>query len=247
MKRMEDRLAMDELIVALSVTDILSVLVPSPLGLLAYFTHHWHGGAPSCHFYQLTGLWFQMASMCLVTLMCVERWLALRLAMSYQLPSRQHYRVRISIAVIYIVTFVVASLPLWGLAPPALSASGKLCQAWLTAIPRHSQQHIFYFIFLVLGFINIITAVLVNVSIVVSLWQFQRRFGTKPAERMSNAALQIDKRTVLEFTVMVLFVTILFYLTCVVPAVSSPFGAVPMVYDMPHLSSKLPPHAVSWS
>ena len=217
---------MDELIVALSITDILSVLVPSPLGILAYFTHQWHGGAASCHFYQVTGLWFQMASMCLVTLMCVERWLALRLAMAYQLPARQHYRGRICIAAIYGITLVVASLPLWGLAPEALSGSGKVCQAWLTAIPRHSQQHVFYFVFLVLGFINVISAVMVNTSTIVSLWQFQRRFGSKPAERMSNAALQIDKRSVLEFTVMVLVVTIIFYLTWMPALVSTTFIAL---------------------
>ena len=212
-KRFEDRLAMDELIVALSITDILSVLVPSPLGLVAYFTHRWHGGAASCHFYQVTSLWFQLASMCLVTLMCLERWVALRQAMTYQLPSRLSHRVRLGIAAVYVVTFVVASLPLFGLAPPALSSSGKICQAWLTAKPFSSQQHVFFFVYLVLGYLNCITAVLVNMSLVLSLWQLQCRFGNKEAERISNSAIQIDKRTVLECSVMVLFVTILFYLT----------------------------------
>ena len=220
-KHPKTRLATDELIMALSITDILSVLIPSPLGLISYFSRGWYGGKPTCDFYQLTIVWFQLTSMCLVTFMCLDRWMSLKDAMVYKTSTCKHRRTRLAVLAIYIFTLVVSSLPLFGLAPQALSTSGKLCQAWLVSEPHGAGERVFYFIFLTVGFSNLLVTVIINSTVVATLWQFQKKFGSKPAERMSSAAMQIDKRTVVELTVMILIVTVVFYLAWLPALVSS--------------------------
>ena len=59
----QKRTQTDELIVSLSITDILSVIMPGPLGWISYFTHQWYGGRHSCQFYQVCVMWFQPTSM----------------------------------------------------------------------------------------------------------------------------------------------------------------------------------------
>ena len=212
-KRGRHRIATDELIIALSITDILSVVVPGPLGWVSYFTHHWYGGEHTCQFYQVSATWFQLTSMCLITFMTFDRWMSLKDALAYKAPSNHNNcRVRISVFLIYIFTLTVSCLPLLGLAPRAISHSGKICQSWLLAKPRATLEHVFHFVFLTVGYSNLLTTVLVNLTVMATLWRFQRKFGVKQAERMSSAALQIDRRSVVELTVMILIVTLAFYL-----------------------------------
>ena len=52
-RRPRSRLAVDELILALSLTEIVGVLVPAPLGFTAYFSGEWKGGEIACNFYQV--------------------------------------------------------------------------------------------------------------------------------------------------------------------------------------------------
>ncbi|ELT98542.1 hypothetical protein CAPTEDRAFT_205747 [Capitella teleta] len=211
-KKSKERQATDELIVALSITDILSVLVPSPIGLVSSFNHHWYGGHRTCTFYQLTIVWFQLASMCLVTFMCIDRWLSLSGAMTYRKPSTGHKRTRIAILIIYLATLSISCLPLLGLAPNAFSTAGDSCISWLISKPKTPVQNVFFVVFLVVGYANLITAIVVNCTVILSLWKFQRKFGIKPSERVNGCAVQIDRRTVVEFSIMVLIVTAIFYL-----------------------------------
>ena len=218
-KKGRERSPTDELIAALSVTDILSVIIPSPLGFTSYFRHEWWGGRITCDIYQVSSVWFQLASMCLVTFMCLDRWVALVQATKFKAAtlssvgnSGGHRRVRYAVGVIYMLTLGVACLPLMGLAPEALSRSGRLCQSWVVSHPASSKQHVFYLSFLTLGCANLLFAVVINVTIVAYLWRFHRQFGARSADRVSSAALQIDRRNTVDFTVMILVVTLVYYM-----------------------------------
>ena len=195
-KSCHDRLAIDELIVALSITDMLSVLVPSPLSLMAYFTDQWYGGARTCDLFQLTTAWFQGASMMLVTFMCVDRILALRLAAGSMKPcarSTDRARVRACVLVAYALSLALAVLPMFGLAPRALSASGRSCQPWLVTTPRTRKEHTYYICFLVAGYTNMLIALTVCGAVLVALWRFW--YHLEPTNcvttRGSEAALQV--------------------------------------------------------
>ena len=174
-KSSHDRLAIDELIVALSVTDMLSVLVPSPLALMSYFTNQWYGGARTCDVFQLTTTWFQVASMALVTFMCIDRILVLRLVTGSNKQcsgSTGQTRVRACVLAAYICSLVLVVLPVVGLAPRALSVSGMSCKPWLFATPRARKEHTFYICFLLFGYTNLLVALAVCGAVLVALWRF---------------------------------------------------------------------------
>ena len=209
----KERIPADEVVLALSVTDILSVVVPSPLGLAAYFGQRWYGGERACDFYQVTINWFQLASMCMVTSMCIDRCMALRRTMTFKPQCTNLAKTRAIIVFIYVFTLFVSCLPLLGLAPVGLSPSGCLCRSVLLASSRSKREDIFYIVFLAVGFGNLLLAVVVNSNVLWRLWKFKRQFGARSADRrMNNICADVDRRTVVEMTVMTLVVTLVFYL-----------------------------------
>ena len=196
-KSSHDRLAIDELIVALSITDMLSVLVPSPLALMSFFTGHWYGGARTCDVFQLTTTWFQLASMELVTFMCVDRMLVLRLVTGSSKPctgSTGQTRVRACVVAAYVCSLALVFLPVGGLAPQALSASGKSCKPWLFATPRTRKEHAFYVCFLLVGYANLLVALAVCGAVLAALWRFWHQFEqtNSLATRRNETMLQVS-------------------------------------------------------
>ncbi|KAK7009981.1 hypothetical protein BgiMline_001569, partial [Biomphalaria glabrata] len=51
-------------------------LVPTPLGLVSYFSGGWYGGSPTCVTYQVSSLWCSLSSLVLLSYMCVTCHLA---------------------------------------------------------------------------------------------------------------------------------------------------------------------------
>ncbi|XP_005094761.1 uncharacterized protein LOC101845764 isoform X2 [Aplysia californica] len=83
----------DRLVAALSVTCILSALIPTPLGLASYFAGGWYGGAATCTTYQVTSSWVNLSSLALLSYMCVNCHCAVRKLVRFkrtdQLQQRQ--------------------------------------------------------------------------------------------------------------------------------------------------------------
>ena len=191
---------MEQLILALSITDVLAVLVPSPLAALiaCISPHEW------CHVYQLCVLCFQLASMCLLSAMCVERWIAVRHLITSQSSAPPVCSIHWFILAVYAGSACVASLPLYGLAPP----TGAICHAWLTSThARTPQQHVFCFLYLLLAYCNVLIVIMVNVSQIFNICQLQK-ISAKLVQEM-------EKRTMLELSIMVLVVTGLYHLTLI--------------------------------
>ena len=232
-------ISMEQLILALSITDVLAVLVPSPLAALvaSISLHGW------CHVYQMSVLCFQLASMCLLSATCVERWIAVRCFISLQSSAEDSYHhhrlqsqsqaqkmnhtfhgpqssavsmihrcrpgVRCLILAVYALSLCIASLPLYGLAPPA----GAICHAWLTSThARSPQQHVFCFLYLLLAYCNVLMVLMVNVSQIFNLGQLQK-MG-------SSCKHKTEGRDVLELSVMVLVVSLLYHVTWIPALVS---------------------------
>ncbi len=127
---------------------------------------------------QVTMVWLQLTSMCLVTFMCADRYVAARNCVHCKPPAQAATsltRVRLSVVVIATLALAISSLPLFGLAPPALSPSGQLCRSWLTSHPIDTlghddvRHHVFYVAYLTIGYANVTIALMVNVSLIVNL------------------------------------------------------------------------------
>ena len=151
-----------------------------------YWLQRWYGGATTCYLYQLTSIWFQLASMCLVTFMCLDQWCALRRVINHRHASNHINRTRAIIAAIYVLTLCVAALPIMGLAPRAISNSGSSCRSWVILISQNLKEHVFYIAFLVLGFGNLIVAIVINTHVISTLISLKREFGRNTADRRIN-------------------------------------------------------------
>jgi hypothetical protein len=211
-KRPRERMSTDEIIVALSITDILSVVVPSPLGLISYFSRRWYGGYRTCAFYQLTTSWFQLTSVFLVTYMCVDRFLVVRAATQQKIQIQSNPKVKIVVFAIYFFTLIISCLPLSGLAPEALSKSGKLCQSWIIAIPKKLKEHVFYISFISLGFLNLLTVICVNSRVVYVLKAFMKKLDQEGKLEGKTLGLAVDKKAVVDCSKMVVMITVVSYL-----------------------------------
>ncbi|XP_064614087.1 prostaglandin E2 receptor EP4 subtype-like [Liolophura sinensis] len=213
-KKVKERTVTDELVLALSITDILGVLVPTPIALMSYFDQHWQGGYETCIFFQVTTQCFQTVSILLVTYMCLDRFLVLRKALYYKATGVYSAdKVKFFVLILYGVSLVVGSMPVSGLAP--VPASRNSCESWITAMPATRMQATFYLTVLSLGYLNMFIVILLNICVISMVWKLKRKMQPLRGRSVANhiPELQIERKTIFEYSWMTLTVAVLFYLT----------------------------------
>nr|XP_032820749.1 prostacyclin receptor-like [Petromyzon marinus] len=102
------------LVCALTVTDLLSTCLSSPLVLAAYGaqkTIEQLGGNPLCVYFTFCMLFFGFATMGILCTMAVERWLSLAHPYVYQRRVSQTW-VRVALALVLVVSAALSALPL---------------------------------------------------------------------------------------------------------------------------------------
>ncbi|XP_071803747.1 growth hormone secretagogue receptor type 1-like [Asterias amurensis] len=239
LKTKTDRTATDLLIGALAITDMLAVLLPLPVSLPSFIAQDsWTGGKSACLYYQFMVFWLQNSAMLLVTSMALERFLAICLPMRYKRWTTMT-RVKITIASVYIFAFLVSCLPLFGLAPPVIlsdedpNSASPMCRSWLSSAPAYWHESIFPMVLVLEGWLTMALVLILNTCIVRRLTRFRRRLESSeetfpmrtkedPAEASSAcpeprvevpASSTVDRRSLREFSKLVVVVTILFYCT----------------------------------
>ena len=124
--------------------------------------------------------------MCLVTFMCLDRWCALRRVINHRHTNYNINRTRVIIGGLYLITLCVAALPVMGLAPKAISNTGFSCRSWVILTSQSLKEHVFYIAFLLLGFTNLIVAIVINTHVILTLISMKREFGMNSADRRLN-------------------------------------------------------------
>lgn len=210
-KTRAERTVTDILIGTLAINDMCSVLLPLPVSLPSFIDpgpeSAWHGGKAACIFYQFSVYWLQNSAMLLVTAMALERWLAVAFPLRYK-SWTTHGRARVMIVVIFGSTFVVACLPVMGLAPPAVSKQGsRFCRSWIATQPEVWYHTIFPIVLISQGWISMVLVLVLNVCLMVRLTRFRRRLKTDRGE------MTTERKSIREFTKLVVVVAILFYCT----------------------------------
>lgn len=213
-KKPKERTVTDELVVALSITDILAVLIPTPVALMSYFDQNWQGGYEACVFFQVSAQCFQTVSVLLLTYMCLDRFLVLRKALYYKATGVfSADKVKFFVLILYGVSLGVGSMPVSGLAP--VPSSRNACESWLTAMPATRMQATFYLTVLSLGYVNMLLVILLSLCVISMVWKLKRKM--QPLRGRSAAShipeLQIERKTIFEYSWMILTVAALFYLT----------------------------------
>ena len=169
--------------------------------------------------------------MCLVTFMCADRYVAAKNCVHCKPPSAASFsRIRISIAVIFLFALSVSVLPLFHLAPRALSSSGHVCRSWITSHPdtlHHDdvREHVFYIAYLTVGYANVTIALMVNISLIINLCAARSVLsnlepcsttcrGDRSAEdHCGTFSAQYDCRNSIELSITVAVVTAFVYLS----------------------------------
>ncbi|KAJ8025063.1 5-hydroxytryptamine receptor 1A [Holothuria leucospilota] len=210
-KRRSDRTVTDYLIGALSINDMMAVLLPLPVSLPAFIDPEvdkdWTGGKASCIFYQFCVYWLQTAAMLLVTEMAFERYFALAIPMKYK-SWRTHRRALGMITFVYIFTFLVSLMPVVGLAPPAVSRDGgRVCRSWIATRPDKWHQAIFAIFLIVQGWTTMLIVLMLNVNLIYKIWSYSKRMDGFDRNNIE------EKKSIREFSKLVVVVAILFYLT----------------------------------
>ncbi len=124
--------------------------------------------------------------MCLVTYMCLDRWCILRRVINHRPSSYNMNKTRGIITGIYFFTFTIAALPMMGLAPQAISNTGLSSRSWVILTADNFKEHIFYIVFLVNGYANLLLAIIINVHVIYILISLKQEFGRNDADRRLN-------------------------------------------------------------
>ncbi|KAL5006453.1 hypothetical protein ScPMuIL_015259 [Solemya velum] len=216
-KRSRERTGTDEFIVAMCLFDILSVAVPTPLGLVSYFNKSWYGGKSTCEFYQITVIWFHLCSMFIVTCLSLERLMTLKNVIKGEVERRSCTPpcVKVTLLCGSLILLFIALLPVMGLAPSAMSTSGLLCESWIVSMPNHVKEHIFYILYLIIGFVNLVIVCASCLTIVRQLCKIKKQavqtsFQQETQESVNN---KLRQKAAMQSSRMVVAVSVLFYFT----------------------------------
>ncbi|XP_033761321.1 melanopsin-like [Pecten maximus] len=216
-KKYRERTTTDDLVIVLSVSYIVSVLIPTPLGHISYFQQKWYGGESSCNFYQVTSTWFRLTSLFLVTLLSIDKSFAIYLYRAHNFTARYHGKLKIvgSITVILLFTLIVSCLPVMGFGPD--SSTDTRCESWISASPKKKREHLFSYLFLFCGFGNFLCVFVTNFYMSWSLRKLKKNLyaGDRYRSTSSQSAVrwQIEGIVVLHGVKMVIAVSVLLYIT----------------------------------
>ncbi|XP_060066343.1 galanin receptor 2b-like [Ylistrum balloti] len=216
-KKYRERTTTDDIVIVLSVSYIVSVLVPTPLGHISYFQQKWYGGKSSCNFYQVTSTWFRLTSLFLVTLLCLDKSCAIYLYRAHNFTARYHGKLKIavSVAVILLFTLFVSCLPVMGFGPD--SSTDTRCESWISASPKKGREHLFSYLFLFCGFGNFLCVFITNFYMSWSLRKLKKNLYTgdryRSTSSQSAVRWQIEGIVVLHGVKMVMAVSVLLYIT----------------------------------
>ena len=199
LKKSSERTVTDLLIGALAFTDILAVLAPLPVSLPTFIAQdNWKRGPAACHYYQFCVFWFLNVSSLLVIAMSMERVFAFAMPMRYKSWSERH-RVYITIAVVYLATFLISCLPFFGLAPPVMS-SRAVCKSWIAASPDVWYRSVFPMMLIVEGWTTMLLVLVLNAMLVFYLLRFTRRLKSSRTDELIRMGFKTRPRRPSEYT-----------------------------------------------
>ncbi len=114
------------LVCGMAITDLLGTCFTSPVVIATYIAGRWPGGAPLCHFFSFSMLFFGSAGMSILCAMSVERYLAINHAYFYS----QHVdraMARFALMATYLANIVLCILPSFGFGKHTKHFPGTWC------------------------------------------------------------------------------------------------------------------------
>ncbi|KAJ8314388.1 hypothetical protein KUTeg_008949 [Tegillarca granosa] len=214
-KKFRERTRTDDLVVALNLTYIVSVVIPTPLGHISYFNDKWYGGKKTCYFYQVTTTWFRLCCLFIVSILCVDKSIAVYLYMNRNYMERYDGKIKTLVSVISVVllSLFISCLPIMGFGPTGNEKTR--CESWISYSPKNENENIYIIVYLTCGFGNFLCAFLTNCYMGLNLRKMKKHLytGNNNSGNGNQVRWQIEGTVVLHGVRMIMAVTILLYLT----------------------------------
>uniref|UniRef100_A0A8C6T942 Prostaglandin E receptor 4 (subtype EP4) c n=1 Tax=Neogobius melanostomus TaxID=47308 RepID=A0A8C6T942_9GOBI len=173
------------LVCGMAVTDLLGTCFTSPVVIATYAFGRWPGGAPLCHFFSFSMLFFGCAGTCILCAMAVERYLAINHAYFYS----QHVDrsvARTVLLVTYLATLILCVLPSFGFGRHVRHFPGTWCFLDWRATDALSACYSFLYGGVMLLLVAV--TVLCNVAVCRSLVGMNKRTSIVRAEQCEHSS-----------------------------------------------------------
>ncbi|KAJ8305719.1 hypothetical protein KUTeg_016264, partial [Tegillarca granosa] len=155
------------LVAALVVTDLFGIVATSPVTLLIYGNNFtWVGGQPLCDYFSFMLIFAGLATVFIVGAMSMDRYIAVCFPYSYK-NSEKKRRVNIFIACIWIVSILIAFLPLIGLGSNVKQYPGTWC--FFNSFGTKTSDLVFTYFYSTVGILIIFMTAILNVVVIYSL------------------------------------------------------------------------------
>lgn len=155
------------LVAALVVTDLFGIVATSPVTLLIYANNFtWIGGQPLCDYFSFMLIFAGLATVFIVGSMSLDRYIAVCFPYQYKLSEKKQ-RINIFIACIWIVSILIAFLPLMGLGSNVKQYPGTWC--FFNSFGTKSSDLIFSYFYSTVGILIIFMTAILNVVVIYTL------------------------------------------------------------------------------
>ena len=209
-KKRNDRTLTDFFLGVLTINDLLAEGLPLTIGLPSFLEKQWVGGRTSCRIYQITSTFFLVSSMLLVTVMSIDRYMALFRPIFHRRVIQQSKQTRkLIIVLLYSISLFVSCLPLSGLGKLAQDDHLTYCPLWLNNSSKKGRN-VYILLLTSLGYTTCLIIFFANWAVLYKLRQFNQRFRTQPITVHSN---MVDKYALVSFAKLICVIGLLFYLT----------------------------------
>ena len=223
-KTVRTRSCTDDLIVIISVFDMVCMAIPSPIVHASYFSKHWVGGMMTCGFYQIMTTWLRMCSLFALTTLSVDKSFTTYLFISQKRQSVRAGRFKIILFTftVVLVCLMISSLPIIGLGPDLHRK--VLCVLWTIAKPADLKEYVFIISFISFGICNLICIGISNIYILCKRKKIKdMMYGrtSSSSQHQFNVRVQLDGTQYLQGGKMVTAMSVVVYITWLPTMVSN--------------------------
>lgn len=210
--------AVDEIVLSLAVTSILSVLVPGGFQLTAFYNRSWYEKQTICHFYQVSVGCLYLVYVWLVTFASCARMHVASYRNNAESTSSSSgclatARVRMVVAVICACSVGISSIPLFGLADDE-PISNQRCQFWLfRSSIKEAKDSVYFVVFVVIVAGSLLASIGGVACVLHSVWTSRRGPQFKQMERMAGVCKQTEERVVAEWSKIIVLTTAILVLS----------------------------------
>lgn len=164
------------LVLALTITDLVGILATAPVVLLVYANSiQFRGGQPACDYLAFMMVFAGFATICIVTSMSFDRFLAVWFPYSYNTTVTRR-RVVVTLLCIWSLAIVLGCLPIFGLGHNITQYPGTWC--FFNFHSTLIMDSVFAILYASLGIGIIAFTAIMNVLVSVKLKQQKRRYSS---------------------------------------------------------------------